>query len=70
MIDVQVTIYDKKNRYRPISTILKAESKEEYLNNILDFRRRGVIKICQNKRWGTFDLKKYNYTVCRSRVIE
>ena len=70
MVDVQVTIYDKRNRYRPISTILHAEDEETYRKNIKYFRARGVEKICQKRYWTLADLKKYNYTTCKSRVIE
>ena len=33
MIKIQITLFDKENKYKPISTLIDVESLMDYINN-------------------------------------
>ena len=48
MIQLQVTLFDKSNKYKPISTIVKVESISYYKEHSQEVRHQAIVKICQN----------------------
>ena len=65
---IQVTLYDKLGKYRPISTLCQVESIEWFKKNKEKVKIEGVIKICQKRGWTQKELEKYNYKTCKMRV--
>lgn len=72
--EYQVTLMCETGEYRPVSTIVKANTddllkmgKTSYIN---DIRKRGIVKICQKRYWGSADLKRYHYTKVKMREYD
>lgn len=70
MIQLQITLFDKSNKYKPISTIVKVESISYYKEHSQEVRHQAIVKICQKRYWTIKDLQKYNYTTCKVRVYD
>lgn len=70
MIQLQITLFDKENRYRPVSTIVTVESAEYYKAHSKEVKEQGIVKICQKRYWTVRELKKYNYTTCKIRLYD
>lgn len=65
----QVTLYDKTNKYKPVSALVDVDhitTKEEKAEAV----KKGIIKICQKRRWTNNDLKKYGYLTSKIRVYD
>lgn len=62
----QVTLYNLKNEYRPISAVVSAEEgmTDQQIKN------KGIIAICAKKGWSTKDLTKYGYTAIKFREYD
>lgn len=68
----QVTIYNKNNQYKPISTIvtIRQEDNTKTLKDIQykqEIIAKGVNKICCKKYWTNNELKQYEYTTVKVR---
>lgn len=59
----QVTIYNLKNEYRPISAVVSAE---EGMTD-KQIKNKGIIAICAKRGWSIKDLAKYGYTAIKFR---
>lgn len=70
MIQIQVTLFDKQGRYKPVASLVKVESEEAFKANREQIRTEGIIKICQKRGWGKRELANYGYTTCKMRVYE
>ena len=70
MEQIQVTLYNMTNKYKPVSAIVNVESKEWYLAHKKETREQGIIKICQKRYWTSKDLKKYEYSMCKMRIYD
>lgn len=67
MITLQVTLFDVKGEYKPISTLIDVESLEEYKSNPTFYKIKAIQKIC-NKRYITGkELQKLGYTKIKVR---
>lgn len=67
MIELQVTLFDVKNEFKPISTLIEVESVEEYKKNPNFYKMKAVQKIC-NKRYITGkELQEMGYTRIKVR---
>lgn len=64
---IQVTLFDKNGRYRPVSTIYKVESIEWFNAHREEAKVNAVIKICQQRGWTQKELEKYGYKTCKIR---
>ena len=62
----QVTLYNLKNEYRPISVIVSAEEgmTDQQIKN------KGIIAVCAKRGWSTKDLAKYGYTAIKFREYD
>ena len=70
-MDYQVTLFSTTGKYKPVSTIIKADEKD--LNNVEDRKElitKGVKKICANHYWTSYDLKKYSLTRSKVRIYD
>ena len=68
-MEIQVTLFDKNKKYKPVSAIVKRFSalNEQTQPQII---KEGVEKICIQHSWDKTDLKKYNYTIVKVRVYD
>lgn len=70
MLSIQVTLFDKTGKYKPVSTLVKCESIDYFHSHKAEIRTQGIVKICQKRYWTNKDLKRYGYTTCKMRVYE
>ena len=66
-IIIQVTLFDKENRHKPVSTLVEVESIEYFNNHSQEVKTRAIQKICLKRYWTGQDLKKYGYTSVKVR---
>ena len=64
----QVTLFDKKGRYRPVSCLIKIDSKEDLINKRQEIKNAGVKKIMIQHGWTRRELIEYNFLTCKMRV--
>ena len=67
MIKMQVTLFDKNNKYRPISTLIEVNSIEEYNNNKKEYQQKAVQKIAAKRYLTISELKKQGYASLKVR---
>lgn len=67
MIKMQVTLFDRENKYRPISTLIEVESIEEYNNNKKEYHQKAVQKIAAKRYLSIVELKNQGYTSLKAR---
>lgn len=68
MLKMQVTLFDKESKYRPISTLIDVESVEDYNNNKKEYQKRAVQKIAAKRYLSITELKKQGYTQLKARA--
>ena len=64
----QVTLFDKSGKYRPVSTLVKIESEEDFNNNREKIKNTGIRKIMIQRNWTKKELIQYNYLTCKIRI--
>lgn len=67
MIKMQVTLFDKENKYKPISTLIEVASIEEYNNNRQEYNKKAVQKIAAKRYLSIAELKRQGYTSLKTR---
>lgn len=67
MIKMQVTLFDKENKYKPISTLIEVASIEEYNNNRQEYNKKAVQKIAAKRYLSISELKRQGYTSLKTR---
>ena len=65
---IQITLYDKSGKYKPVSTLVKVISEDYFNNNREKVKTEGIKKIMQKRGWGRRELIEYNYLTCKMRV--
>jgi len=70
MIQYQVTLFDKQQRYKPVSTLISVESEEYFSTHRDEIKRKAVNMICQKRYWTARELKEYGYTTCKIRLYD
>ena len=48
-ITLQITLFDKNNKYKPISTLINVPSLEEYKKNSTKYKVQALQKICNQR---------------------
>lgn len=69
MITVQITLFSTEG-YKPLSTLLRVESWEDYQQNKVKYRNSAIVKICAKRYMQAYDLRKYGYTEVRVRIYD
>lgn len=70
-MNLQVTLFDKEKKYRPISTIVKdIESMEYYKENKASVLNRAIANICHQRKTDYSTLKKQGYTQFKVREYD
>jgi hypothetical protein len=67
MVKMQITLFDKENKYRPISTLIEVSSIEEYNNNKQEYNKKAIQKIAAKRYLSISELKKQGYTSFKVR---
>ncbi len=67
MIKLQVTFFQKENKYKPISTIVEIDSLEYYENNKAEVQKRALLNIAHNRRTTPNNLIQQGYTKIKTR---
>ena len=67
MIKMQITLFDRENKYKPISTLIEVDSIEEYNNNKKVYQQKAVQKIAAKRYLSIAELKNQGYTNLKAR---
>ena len=65
MKEYQVTLTTVDGKYKPVSCIVKTDSKDKK-----EIMNQGVVKICQKRYWTKRDLKNYGYLKVKIREYD
>lgn len=68
MVSIQVTLFDVNGKYRPISTIVQAESVEVYTANKSKYHVRAIQKMCAQRCKTWTSLKADGYQKMKARI--
>ena len=72
--EYQITLISTSGKYKPVSCIVKKDSKEVLEKGrdvfIKELQQQGIIKICQKRLWNNSDLKRYGYTKVKVREYD
>ena len=66
-MQLQVTLFDERGKYKPVSTLVEMPKKEVIAKNFKPYRDKGVQKICAKHYWTAKDIKKY-FTQVKIRI--
>ena len=67
LMQLQVTLFDERGKYKPVSTLVEMPKKEVIAKNFKPYRDKGVQKICAKHYWTAKDIKKY-FTQVKIRI--
>lgn len=67
MVKMQITLFDRENKYKPISTLIEVNSIEEYNNNKQEYHKKAVQKIAAKRYLSISELKKQGFTQLKAR---
>ena len=74
MKEYQITLICTTGQYKPVSCIVKKDSKEVLEKGrtafVKELQQQGIKKICQKRLWTNADLKKYGYTKVKVRQYD
>ena len=74
MKEYQITLMCATGQYKPVSCIVKKDSKEVLEKGrtafIKELQQQGIKKICQKRLWTNTDLRKYAYTKVKVREYD
>lgn len=65
---IQVTLYDKSGKYRPVSCLVPVEDASSFDKE--EVKVRGIKKIMLTRGWTKRDLITYNYLTCKMRIYK
>ena len=65
---IQVTLYDKSGKYRPVSALVPVASAEYVKEHKDEIKNRGIRAIMIKRGWTRRELIEYNYLTCKMRV--
>lgn len=64
---LQVTLFDKNKKYKPMSTIVEIESMEYYEQNKGEVQKRALLNIAHQRRTLPQDIMKQGFTQIKVR---
>lgn len=67
MLKMQITLFDKENKYRPISTLIDVESIDDYNTNKKEYLQKAAAKIAAKRYLSITELKKQGFTQIKAR---
>ena len=67
---IQFTLYSDTGKYRPMSTVLQVESIAWAAAHKEELKRRGVAKICADRKTDVWALQRDGFTKVKMRVYQ
>lgn len=67
MIKMQVTLFDKDNKYKPLSTLIEVESLDAFQKNKKEYLKKAIINISAKRYLTISELKKQGFTSLKVR---
>lgn len=64
---IQITMFHKENKYRPIATVIEVDSMADFKENQKEYVKKAISKIAQQRYRTPQDLYKTGYTIYRYR---
>ena len=64
---MQVTVFDKNKKYRPIATVIEVESVQDFYKNKKTYIKKAMTKMAQKRYKTSVDLYNEGYTVIKAR---
>lgn len=65
---LQFTLFSTTGKYKPMTTLIKVGSVEEYKKNKKKFQQRAITKMCAEKHTTLWALKGNGFTKLKVRV--
>lgn len=70
MIKIQLTFFQKENKYKPISTLLEVESMDYYTSHKVELQRRALLNIAHQRKTTPKELIDQGYTKIKVREYD
>jgi hypothetical protein len=67
---IQVTLFCNSGKYKPLSTIINAESLKDFEQNLEENKMKAITKIASQRYKNGTDLYKSGYTIMKYRPYE
>lgn len=67
---LQVTLFDKNKKYKPMSTIVEIESMEYYKENKREVQQRAILNIAHQRKTLPQDIIKQGFTQVKVREYD
>ena len=67
---IQITLFHKDNKYKPMSTILEVESMEYYEEHKAELQKKAMLNIAHNRKTTPQELLKQGYTKVKVREYD
>lgn len=67
---LQITFFDNKGQYKPVSTIVEVKDIEDYKNNKSKYQTKAILNICHNRYITPTEFKKQGYTQVKVREYD
>lgn len=67
MINLQVTLFDKNKKFKPMSTLIKVESIDYYKEHKKELQKRAIANICHQRYLSWQELQQLGYTLIKVR---
>ena len=64
---LQVTLFAKNGKYKPISTVIEIKDFEDYENNKIYYQTKAIANICHNRHTTWQQLKSDTFTIVKVR---
>ena len=67
---LQITFFDKKGQYRPVSTVIEVESINDYKQNKAKYQTKALMNICHNRKMTPLEFRQQGYTQVKVREYD
>ena len=68
MITLQFTLFSTTGKYKPVTTLIKVDSVQQYNENKHKYQQRAITKMCAEKHTTWWALKNNGFTKLKVRV--
>lgn len=69
-MQLQVTVFHKENKFKPISTLVEIPMTEVVKKNYQPYKVKAVEKICLKRNWTYNDMMKLGYNKISCRIYD
>ena len=70
VMKLQITFFDNKGQYKPVSTIVEVESIEDYKNNKAKYQTKAIVNICHKRYISPAEFRQQGYTQVKVREYD